>query len=60
MVLDGCSYATTRMDHVTTDEGTAFAYAQSGDGRDLVLVHGITENHRAWDPWCPASRCSGG
>ena len=52
MVLDesDASYAANRMEHVTTEDGTALAYAQSGSGRDLVLVHGITENHRAWDP----------
>ena len=38
------------MDRVTTTDGTSLAYAQCGAGRDLVLVHGITENHRAWDP----------
>jgi pimeloyl-ACP methyl ester carboxylesterase len=49
MVPDG-AYAATRMEHVTTDDGATLAYAQSGRGRDLVLVHGITENHGAWHP----------
>lgn len=31
-------------------DGTTLAYTESGGGRDLVLVHGITESGRAWDP----------
>ncbi len=38
------------MDTVTTDDGTTLAYDRGGSGRDLVLVHGITESRRAWDP----------
>ncbi len=35
-------------------DGTSIAYAESGDGPPLVLVHGITENRHAWDPIIPA------
>jgi pimeloyl-ACP methyl ester carboxylesterase len=38
------------MDTVTTEDGTTLAYEQAGSGRDVVLVHGITESLRAWDP----------
>ncbi len=38
------------MQQVTTADGTRIAYAEGGQGRDLVLVHGITESRRAWDP----------
>ncbi len=42
------------METVTIDDGTTLAYEQRGSGRDLVLVHGITESLRAWDPVRPA------
>ena len=38
------------MQRVTIADGTRIAYSEGGQGRDLVLVHGITESHRAWDP----------
>ena len=38
------------MQQVTTVDGTRIAYSEGGQGRDLVLVHGITESRRAWDP----------
>ncbi len=38
------------METVTTADGTRIAYSEGGAGRDLVLVHGITESHRTWDP----------
>ena len=38
------------METVTTPDGTKLAYSEGGRGRDLVLVHGITESGRAWDP----------
>ena len=38
------------MGTVTTVDGTALAYSDGGSGRDLVLVHGITESRAAWDP----------
>jgi pimeloyl-ACP methyl ester carboxylesterase len=30
------------------------AYARTGSGPPLVLVHGITESRRTWDPLVPA------
>jgi pimeloyl-ACP methyl ester carboxylesterase len=38
------------METVETPDGTKIAYSESGAGSPLVLVHGITENQRAWDP----------
>jgi pimeloyl-ACP methyl ester carboxylesterase len=38
------------MDTVTAADGTRIAFTDSGDGPPLVLVHGITESARAWDP----------
>lgn len=35
---------------LTTDDGVEIAYARTGEGLPLVLVHGITESHRIWDP----------
>lgn len=32
------------------DDGARIGYAVTGTGPPLVLVHGITESHRAWDP----------
>jgi pimeloyl-ACP methyl ester carboxylesterase len=34
----------------TAPDGAAIAYEVHGDGPPLVLVHGITESRRAWDP----------
>jgi len=31
-------------------DGTPIAYDDTGSGPPIVLVHGITENRRAWDP----------
>jgi pimeloyl-ACP methyl ester carboxylesterase len=42
------------MPTVQTDDGTQIAYAESGGGPPLVLVHGITENRHTWDPLLPA------
>jgi pimeloyl-ACP methyl ester carboxylesterase len=42
------------MQSVTATDGARIAYAESGEGPALVLVHGITENHHAWDPILPA------
>ena len=33
--------------------GIAIAYERSGSGPPLVLVHGITESRRSWDPLVP-------
>lgn len=38
------------METVSAADGTEIAYTEWGDGPPLVLVHGITENHYAWDP----------
>lgn len=35
-------------------DGAEIAYDVSGEGPALVLVHGITESRRAWDPITPA------
>jgi pimeloyl-ACP methyl ester carboxylesterase len=36
------------METVTSTDGTPIAYARSGDGTPLVLVHGSTANHTRW------------
>ena len=38
------------MGTVRTPDGEHLGFEQGGEGRDLVLVHGITESRRAWDP----------
>ncbi len=38
------------MGTVRTSDGAHLAYEQGGAGRDLVLVHGVTESRHAWDP----------
>jgi pimeloyl-ACP methyl ester carboxylesterase len=42
------------MPAVHADDGTRIEYTERGDGPPLVLVHGITESHHAWDPLVPA------
>jgi pimeloyl-ACP methyl ester carboxylesterase len=42
------------VESVRGDDGTRIAYTESGEGPPLVLVHGLTESHRAWDPVLPA------
>lgn len=34
----------------TSDDGTPIHWAEVGDGPPVVLVHGLTESSRAWDP----------
>ena len=38
------------MTEVTTTDGVRIAYDVTGTGPVLVLVHGLTESRRAWDP----------
>jgi pimeloyl-ACP methyl ester carboxylesterase len=42
------------MGSVQANDGTRIEYVESCDGPALFLVHGITENHHAWDPVLPA------
>lgn len=37
------------MEHVTAPDGTRIGYDCSGDGSPIVLVHGTTADHTAWD-----------
>jgi pimeloyl-ACP methyl ester carboxylesterase len=39
---------------VTSKDGTSIASWQSGSGPPLVLVHGTTRDHYAWDQVLPA------
>jgi pimeloyl-ACP methyl ester carboxylesterase len=41
------------MASVTGPDGVSIAFDEQGDGRALLLVHGITESRRAWDPVMP-------
>ena len=41
------------MASVPTADGIEIAYDVTGAGPTLVLVHGLTEDHRAWDPLVP-------
>ncbi|HMF84616.1 MAG TPA: alpha/beta hydrolase [Acidimicrobiia bacterium] len=38
------------MSTTTAPDGASIAYEITGDGPPLVLVHGITESRRSWDP----------
>lgn len=42
------------MESVQAADGARIAYTVRGNGPPLVLVHGITESHHAWDPVVPA------
>lgn len=42
------------MAQFTVDSGITIAFETLGDGPSVVLVHGITESRRSWDPLIPA------
>lgn len=42
------------MKTVTSADGTAIAYDRTGSGPPLMLVHGSTATHSAWEPVRPA------
>jgi pimeloyl-ACP methyl ester carboxylesterase len=42
------------MEHIISRDGTKIAYARSGSGPVLVLVHGGTADHTRWAPVLPA------
>jgi pimeloyl-ACP methyl ester carboxylesterase len=39
--------------HRELSSGVSIAYRDEGAGEPLVLIHGITEDHRAWDVFMP-------
>lgn len=41
------------MHEVTSRDGTTIAFARSGSGPALLLVHGTTADHRRWSPISP-------
>lgn len=41
------------MGSITTGDGATIEYEVTGSGSPLVLVHGITESRRSWDPLVP-------
>lgn len=44
----------TDMETVTSADGTEIAFERTGSGPPLVLVHGSTSTHTAWEPVRPA------
>lgn len=42
------------MRRVDVGAGVSIAYEERGAGEPLLLIHGITEDHRAWDALVPA------
>ncbi|HUF99277.1 MAG TPA: alpha/beta fold hydrolase, partial [Ilumatobacter sp.] len=38
------------MGHAHPAPGISIDYFTAGEGRPLVLVHGVTESRRSWDP----------
>lgn len=49
-----CDHYGAVMATITTPGGVKIAYETAGSGPALVLIHGITESRRAWDPLLPA------
>ncbi len=41
------------MEHVFSKDGTVIAYARSGSGKPLILVHGAGADHTRWAPVLP-------
>ncbi len=41
------------MEYVISNDGTRIAYARSGEGPPLVLIHGTGIDHSYWDPVAP-------
>ncbi len=41
------------MEHVSSKDGTSIAYARSGSGTPLILVHGAGADHTRWAPVLP-------
>jgi pimeloyl-ACP methyl ester carboxylesterase len=47
------SPVTTKLQHLKVEGGLSLAYRDSGSGPPLLLIHGITEDHHAWDELIP-------
>jgi len=47
------THTTQRLRRLTTNGGIEIAYREEGAGTPLLLLHGITEDHRAWDEIAP-------
>ena len=41
------------MQQITSKDGTAIGFWQSGSGAPLLLVHGTTADHSRWLPLIP-------
>jgi pimeloyl-ACP methyl ester carboxylesterase len=42
------------LERAALGDGVEIAYREEGSGDPLLLIHGITEDHRAWDELAPA------
>lgn len=49
----GARAGSQRLQRLTTDGGVEIAYREEGTGAPLLLLHGITEDHRTWDEIAP-------